>query len=41
MAIEDDLIKVGLKNKEAQAYLVLLALGPATVVALSKKAGLK
>lgn len=41
MAIEQDLLKVGLNTKEAQTYLALLELGPTTVVALSRKSGLK
>lgn len=41
MAIETDLVKIGLHEKEALAYLSLLELGPASVVALSKKSGLK
>ena len=41
MAIQDDLIRVGLHEKEAETYLALLELGPATIVSISKKAGLK
>lgn len=41
MAIRDDLINVGLKEKEADAYLSLLELGPASIVDLSKKSGVK
>ncbi len=41
MAVEQDLIKTGLNEKEAQTYLALLELGPTSVVALSKKSGLK
>ncbi len=41
MAIEQDLIKIGLNEKEAQTYLALLELGPTSVVALGKKSGLK
>ena len=41
MAIEQDLLKIGLNRKEAQTYLALLELGPTTVVALSRKSGLK
>lgn len=41
MAIQDDLIRVGLHEKEAQTYLALLELGPSSIVSISKKAGLK
>ena len=41
MAIHEDLIRVGLTPKEAQTYLALLELGPATVASIGQKAGLK
>ncbi len=41
MAIREDLMGVGLKAKEADAYLALLELGPSSIADLSKKSGLK
>jgi HTH-type transcriptional regulator, sugar sensing transcriptional regulator len=41
MAIEQQLEKIGLSDKEAKTYLALLELGPTTVVNVAKKSGLK
>lgn len=41
MAITEDLKKIGLNSKESQAYLALLELGSASIVALAKKSSLK
>lgn len=41
MAIEQNLVKIGLNPKEAQLYLAALELGPTSVVELAKKSGLK
>lgn len=41
MAIEQDLQQIGLSTKEASTYLSLLELGPASVVLISRKSGLK
>lgn len=41
MAIEQDLAKIGLNDKEARVYLAILELGSASVVAVSRKSGVK
>ena len=41
MTLEETLIKLGLNLKEAKLYLAALELGPATILEISKKAGVK
>lgn len=41
MTLEETLIKLGLEQKEAKIYLASLELGPATVLQIAKKAGIK
>lgn len=41
MAIRDDLIEIGLSEKQVDAYLALLELGPSSIADLARKSGLK